>query len=52
MIVHILQVAKRRSGFGLRNSATKLFKHLEFIPLTSIKSIIQFGDTGGEVYAI
>jgi len=36
------------SSFGLRNSAAKMFKHLEFIPLSSIRSIVQFGDTGGE----
>ena len=44
------QIAKRRmaSGFGLRNTPSRMFKHVEFIHVTHIKSVVQFGDTGGK----
>ena len=47
--VPVLQVAKRRAatGFPLRNSVTKIFKHLEFIPLIHVRSVVQFRDSDG-----
>ncbi|CAI8002154.1 Protein ECT2 [Geodia barretti] len=40
-----MEIARRRpSGFGMK-TATKPFKHLEFLPYTYIRSIINFEDT-------
>ena len=44
-----LQIARRRhpsSGFSIK-STSKPFKHLEFLPYTYIRSIINFDDTDG-----
>lgn len=42
------QIARRRpaSTFNLKAS-TKVYKHLEFLPLTHIKAVVNFGDNGG-----
>ncbi len=49
LTLSLLQVAKRRvaSNFTLRNSSHKAFKHVEFVPLIHVRSIVHFGDTGG-----
>ena len=52
LMLILLQVAKRRatSNFTLRNSSHKAFKHVEFVPLTHVRSIVHFGEAGGEYY--
>ena len=46
------QIARRRqpsSGFSIK-STSKPFKHLEFLPYTYIRNIINFDDTEGKRY--
>ena len=38
------------NAFTMRNSTSKMFKHLEFIPLIHVRSVVQFrdSDSGGK----
>lgn len=50
-VIISLQIARRKpaSTFNLKSSANRVYKHLEFLPLTHIKSVINFVDNGGQL---